>query len=1194
LEGPTQPPRDYSQRIRKLRGRLGLTQTQLAERLGVSFASVNRWENGQSRPTRLAWQKLDAAERLGDAAFTSAAVALVDVVSEQEIGGHVGPVPLDFAGNAEGARAFIESHWLAQGYRANPAFAIETSLVDPLPHQRLAVYERMLGQPRLRFLLADDAGAGKTIMAGLYIREMLSRRLLRRVLVVAPAGLVGNWHSEMHRLFRLPFAIVRGADARAGNPFTGADSNLVIVSVDTLAGNRMLARLREPGTEPYDLAVFDEAHKLSAWRDPDGTFRATDRYRIAEALAGVPGTPEAWQLPWAARHVLLLTATPHMGKDDPYFYLWRLLDPLALSTREAFASFPPKARARHFIRRTKEEMVTLDGAPLYPTRTSDTLSFELSIAVPSEQELYDRTTAYIRDVYSRAQVLNRPAARLAMSVFQRRLASSTWALLRSLERRIDKLDGLIDDIRSGRITQEQLAARQRDLDRTARDPYEEQTADEDEGSDGTEQGEAEESQSLGGVVATSLADLLVERRTVEELCDLARRVHAAGRESKFETLREVLQDPRYKHEKLIVFTEHRDTLEFLVRRFEALGFTGQVAAIHGGLSWQERERQVGLFRKAATDGGATYLIATDAAGEGINLQFCWLMVNYDVPWNPARLEQRMGRIHRYKQRHDPVVVINLVAGKTREGRVVKTLLDKLEKIRKELRSDKVYDVIGRIFENVSIRQYIEQALTDDGADEAVRRLDGSLTREQVDALAARERALFGAGGEVSGELPRLRGELEREVYRRLLPGYVRRFVERVAPLLGLRIEGDLDATFAFVADRPGAMDALWRALETYPEPQRDQLSVVKPADESAAVFLHPGEAVFDTLAALVQAAFAGAARRGAIFIDPAAAGPYLVHAGETVIERVPGDGAPAEVVERRLLCITQSSSGQTEEISPECLALLRPGGAPTPGALALIAAGRDLVHAAEAHVNDHLLSAAVDARRQAVVAALPEREELLRRGFDFQEADLAVRRARLAEKARAGNAAAQAELSRIREHQRRLGDQRERALAELRAEPGSLRPAPVSWLAHVLVLPSADPEERQRFDAEVEAVAVSVARAHEEALGATVRDVSKPPLARAAGLSDWPGFDLLSRRPDGEERAIEVKGRARIGDIELKENEWAKACNLRERYWLYVVYDCATEHPRLLRVQDPFASLIVKAKGGVVIDNKAVQAAART
>jgi SNF2 family DNA or RNA helicase len=1195
---PAQPSPDYPKRIKNLRGRLGLTQTQLAEKLGVSFASVNRWENKQARPGALAWQRLLAAEQQGLAALDSTPVPSTRP-GDQATTATTGPseLPLDFTGNPEGVRALIESHWLAEGYRTNPAFAIETSLVDPLPHQRLAVYERMLRQPRLRFLLADDAGAGKTIMTGLYVREMLSRHLLRRVLVVVPAGLVGNWHREMHTLFRLPFTISRGADARAGNPFVGPDSNLLIVSIDTLASDRMFARLQEPMVEPYDLVVFDEAHKLSASRDADGTFRATDRYRLAEALAGVPDGSPQWRLRWSAPHVLLLTATPHMGKELPYFYLWRLLDPLVLSTPEAFAVFPEDARSRHFIRRTKEEMVKLDGTPLYPTRISNTLSFDLTVGETSEKSLYDRTSDYIRATYNRARILNPSAARFAMGVFQRRMASSTWALLRSFERRIEKLDRLIDDIRSGRLAEDELVAMQKRIEPTARDPFEEHTADDEEAEDGAEQCEVQEAENLGCVVATTLAELQAEKLTVESLRDLARAVFDSGRESKFEKLREVLRDPRYRDEKLIVFTEHKDTMEFLVRRLEALGFTGRLASIHGGMSWQEREQQVELFRRPAGEGGATYLVATDAAGEGINLQFCWLMVNYDIPWNPARLEQRMGRIHRYKQRHDPVVITNLVAGQTREGRVLKTLLDKLETIRKDLGSDKVFDVIGRVFQGLSIRDYIEQALTEDGAESAARSIEGVLTTQQVEALRVRDQALFGLGGDVGGELPRLRSELDREVYRRLLPGYIRRFVERAAPLLDLRVEGDLDGVFTLKAQRPGAMDALWRAIESYPDSRQGGLTVARPADDAPVVFLHPGEVVFDTLSSAVIAGFGDAARRGAIFIDPVATEPYLVHIG------IVGEATPHEECETalgamdaappRLLALRQGASGEVEEIPIESVAMLRPGDAPPASALGLVAFGKDRAAAAREHAVTHILEPAAEERRRALLAALPDREDFLRRGFDFQDAELAQLRARVAEKARAGNAAAQAELVRIREQQLALADRRERTLAELRQEPETIRARKLTFVAHALVVPSVDPEDRLRFDADIEAIAVRIAWAYEEARGASVRDVSKPLLARAAGLQDWPGFDLLSRGPDGDERAIEVKGRAAVGDVELKENEWAKACNLRERYWLYVVYDCATEHPRLQRVKDPFRNLIIQAHGAFLIRMGQVNAAAQ-
>ena len=322
----------------------------------------------------------------------------------------------------------------------------------------------MLKQPRLRFLLGDDAGAGKTIMTGLYLREMLARRLISRILIVPPAGLVGNWAHEMHNLFNLPFRILTGSDARAGNPFCEVSSDLVIVSVDTLAGERMFSRLQEDDVEPYDLVIFDEAHKLAANRGADFRVRSTDRYRLAEALAGITSDEERWSLSWSCRHLLLLTATPHMGKDFPYYCLWKLLEPDALSTLDAFNAYPPEARRHHFIRRTKEELVYFDGRPIYPTRLSDTLSYMLSQSDVSEQALYDGTTQYIQTFYNRAQLLNRSAARLAMSVFQRRLASSTWALFRLFERRVKKLEKLIEAVRTGQLDWSGIERQQQKLD----------------------------------------------------------------------------------------------------------------------------------------------------------------------------------------------------------------------------------------------------------------------------------------------------------------------------------------------------------------------------------------------------------------------------------------------------------------------------------------------------------------------------------------------------------------------------------------------------------------------------------------------------------------------------------------------------------------------------------------------------------
>lgn len=1179
-------PPDYYKRIKKLRQKYGITQTQLAELLGVSFASINRWENRQSKPGKLAWQKIEKAELLGIKVFEENKVHGIREESPVYQAMPEQTPDLDFSSPSDTILTLVEAYRLAFGHQFNPAFATEISLIDPLPHQRVAVYDHMLPQPRLRFLLADDAGAGKTIMAGLYIREMLARRLIHRILIVPPAGLVGNWESEMRKLFGLHFQIITGADARDNNPFTDQSSDKAIVSMDTLAGERTFARLQEPQVQPYDLVIFDEAHKLAADREPDFRVRKTERYRLAEALSGAnlaQGDHDGrWKLSWAAQHLILLTATPHMGKDYPYYCLWRLLEPEALSTYDAFSAYPPDARARHFIRRTKEEMVRYDGSPIYPTRISDTLSYELSKGPVSEQALYDLATAYIEYYYNRARILNRSAARLAMSIFQRRLASSTYAMICSLERRLERLKSLINDIRSGKITPQQLQARQRKLDSEVHDILTEMTADEESVSDGQEEHEKNEELALAGVVATSLAELEAESQQVKQLLDLAQKVYDQGHESKFEKLLEVLWDPKFRDEKLIIFTEHRDTLTFLVRRLEGMGYTGQVVQIHGGMDYQQREEAVEAFRKPIEEGGARYLIATDAAGEGINLQVCWLMVNYDIPWNPARLEQRMGRIHRYGQKHDPVFIINLVAGKTREGKVMYTLLDKLERIRKELHSDKVFDVVGRLFENVSLRDYFEQAITEEGASKAVSVIEGQLTAEQVKAIQEREQRLFGDGGDVKRLLPQLQKDLELETYRRLLPGYVRNFCEHAFPLLDLGVDGDLNTVFSLYPLVPGALDPLWPLLESYPPEQRNRFTFYRQSNDAPAIFLHPGEPCFDRVLAMITSRFARQAVAGGVFVDPTTAEPYLFHLAEISLIRKADPELPAlaqeETIETRLVALREEADGQIEPCPIESLLLLRGAKGIPPQSLSLASTAHSRLPSVSAYLTQQVLTPILDQHRLELTRNLPERESFIKKGYAYQEAELATARARLTEKANAGDPNAKGELTRIKQRQRLIANQRDKALLTLRREPELISIGTTTWLAHALVVPTSDPVEIQHRDEQIEAIAMRVAMAYEQARGAEVKDVHTPELARAAGLGDYPGFDLLSISPDGNERAIEVKGRAYSGDIVVSENEWAAACNHRDKYWLCIVFDCATSAPRAGWIQDPFTVLLTLAK----------------
>lgn len=1097
------------------------------------------------------------------------------------------PPPLDFSADPEVVRVVTEAHRLSYGHLYNPAFATEISLIEPLPHQRIAVYEHLLPQPRIRFLLADDPGAGKTIMSGLLIRELLSRRLVRRVLIVPPAGLVGNWKRELHTLFSLPFEIVTGSDARSGNPFAGDESDLVIVSVDTLAGKRMFERLQDPSVEPYDIVFFDEAHKLSANRNADLTIVKTDRYRLAEALAGIPSVDARWSLGWSCRHLLLLTATPHMGREYPFYALWRLLDPDIFGSVDGFNTFPRDGRARYFIRRTKEEMIRYDGSRIYPERISDTFPCAMS---PAEENLYNLTTDYIRKYYNDARILNRSAARLAMSVFQRRLTSSTWSLLKSFERRQKKLDLLIDDIQSGRITESELESRQRKLGNDLPDPLDSKTADEEDG----EENEQIEDRALGGVVAVSLAELRAERAQVTSLLELARDVHEKGDESKFDKLRELIKDPRFKDEKLLIFTEHKDTLDFLVGKLESIGFGGKIAQIHGSMPYgeeadverlTERQDNVEFFRLPTERGGATYMVCTDAAAEGINLQFCWLMVNYDIPWNPARLEQRMGRIHRFGQKHDPVQILNLVSDpkKTREGRVLTTLLEKLERIRKDLGKDKVFDVVGRLLDGRSLASYMQEALLKGKDGSAAQAVGAMVTQTRVEELQREEHDRYGGGGDVQRELPKLKQQLANEERRRMLPGYVRRFVEKATPLVHVGIEGDPDRVFSLRARRPNALDRLLPIMGSYPPDKRNRFSVRKPSESEHAVFFHPGEVVFDRLQSWVTSRFEQDALRGGVFVDANALEPYGFHLARVTVVRRADSRLSAlsrpEVVENRLVGIKQNS--HVEACPVEHLMLLRGAyGIPVTarGEAADLAAQRDK----PASYARNLGRALADEHRARVAASVVHRKAHVCAGYDYEEADLAEARGRLRDKAGAGDRSAEQELANVKRRQASLRRRREEALAVLEREPALFDVGQVELLAHALVVPSSAPEDKKRQDAEIERIAMMVVRAREESAGAQVIDVHTPELARNAGLADFPGFDLLSIRL-GEERDIEVKGRARVGEVELSENEWARAATLRDKYWLYVVFDCATDRPRLHLVRDPFGKLLLRNRTSVVV-----------
>ena len=1164
--------------IKRLRKEiLGMTQMQLAERLEVAYPTVNRWENGKNIPSRLIWEKLLKleAEHFNEAAHGD----------NNSTGAVVHPI-MSFTSTSKKVRAAIEVERLSYAHSVNPAFATEISRIDPLPHQRIAVYDYMLKQEPLRFLLADDAGAGKTIMCGLYLREMLARKRIKRILILAPAGLVGNWRNELFNLFQLEATIVTGAMIRndGTNPFLTND--FVICSIDTIRTPKAMGRLAE--VPAFDIAVFDEAHKLSCSRGGDMRVQESERYKAASAIAGADGhkAPSKRMLPWHVTHLLLLTATPHMGKDYPYFALWRLLEPQLFSTPQAFEMITPEIKATHFLRRTKEEMVTLQGTPLYPMRCSSTLTYELS---KSERELYDSTTEYLLYIYNKAQILNRTASQLALAVFQRRLASSTWALLKSMERRLENIDILISNIEENRITEEQLQTMRTTQEKSAQQMQELFSAPTDEAEPGTgvEQDEVDEAKVLESMVASSLADLYYERECVKKLIQKAHSVYDAGHESKFEMLREVIESQEYAEEKLLLFTEHKDTLEFLTQRLEALGYTGRIAYIHGGLGFEERQEQIDFFRR---NDGARIMLCTDAAAEGVNLQFCWIMINYDIPWNPARLEQRMGRIHRYGQKHDPVFLLNMVASNTREGKVLSTLLDKLEAIRKRLNSDKVFDSIGRVFNDISIADWMRRALlaTKNGEDlDAVgEELDGILTEEQVLAVEAKENSIYGNGGDVRVELPRLRKDIDNEYLRRILPGYTQAWLEQVAPILGLRIEGDPGTKFRF-RSLPGVSginhSRLWDAIKRQSRENDPLLSLRRECSDGATVWVHPGEPVFEALRELTWHTLHAEALSGAVFQDYEASEPYILQAAKVAVVRH-GENAD-ETLEERLVCLRYADNKPVETCPMETLLVLADvdNVVYTPEARHLAGSASSIRQDFDRFLLLTVQSMA-DRIKDREQAALPLRQQQIRQGMNFESAALAERISLLREQIRRGDAdkATEEEMREVRKRLAATQQRYQHLLESLQNSVEGIVPGSVESLGFALVMPVQHSETGvENIDTEmlcppIEAIAMRAAIAWESQFS-DVTAVHTPALARAANLPDYPGYDLLAfEKGSARRKCIEVKGTGGTGQVMMSQNEVSRAANLGDEYWLYAVFDCATSHPRLVRVQNPFEKLILR------------------
>lgn len=1052
-----------------------------------------------------------------------------------------------FDGDPARFRLGIEAARLGLAYEYDPYFSLSISRVDPLPHQLEAVYEYFMKLPRIRFLLADDPGAGKTIMAGLLLKELKIRGLVKRTLVVAPANLCFQWQRELKEKFREPFEVIRSDVLRANygqNPWQ--DKNQLITSISWVSriedANESLLRSR------WDLIIVDEAHKMAAY----SADKKTLAYKLGEALSTMTD------------HYLLMTATPHKGDPENFCLFLELLDRDVYGSVKSLEEAMRRHEAPFYLRRTKEALVTFPDPEtglvkkLFTKREVRTASFELD---GDEYDFYDALTRYVEDQSIKASEDNTARGRalsFTMAMLQRRFASSVYAVRRSLERMRDKREKILADPEKYR--REQIENRlPGDFDDLPEDERLEIEA------------------ALEGVVAS--IDPIALREEIQQLARLieqARAVEGREIESKLVKLRKVLADNNVfddRKMKLLVFTEHKDTLDYLAgdgKDGRPLGKLRQwnlkTTQIHGAMKIGDRDTPGSrIYAEREFREDAQVLVATEAAGEGINLQFCWFMVNYDIPWNPVRLEQRMGRIHRYGQEHD-CLIFNFVATNTREGRVLAKLLERLLEIRRELGTDQVFDVVGEVFPANSLDKLfremyrrrmdlpnIEARIVRDVDPERFRKI----TSSTLEGLAKRELNL----GVLLGKSAEARE-------RRLVPEVIEEFFVAAGPIAGVHPKAvQRDGHVYRIGKVPRTLQPVGERLEPrFGRLGREYLKVVFDkallATDPTLEWVTPGHPLFEAVRDDVAERVRDDLKRGAIFYDLQAKTPMRLDAFGGSVK----DGR-GNTVSRRLFLVMADEAGVFMVRQPTYLAELAfapPGTSPPAGGeihdRALVE--RALVEEALNPFLDEI--GAQRAREVETIARHLEISlgELIHRA-NMSLAELANRRIEGENVPGLEGNIAQAE-SHLDELNNRLEGRRAELAMERHVAIGDIEHLGSAW-----VLPH--PERASPGiatmvrDDDIERIAVEAVTRHEIKRGWVIESVEK----------DNRGFDLISRKPHAHDdktftdvRFIEVKGRAGVGEVALSDNEYKTAERLKNDYWLYVAFKCGAT-PELHLVQDP-------------------------
>lgn len=1040
---------------------------------------------------------------------------------------------LSYDGDPKLLRLGLQAYALGIAHEFDPYFGLSISRVDPLPHQLEAVYDHLLKLARIRFLLADDAGAGKTIMAGLLIRELKLRGLADRVLVVCPANLTFQWQRELKDKFDEKFLVLKGGDIREQFGINQwLEQKQIITSLDLAKRTEILPGLKQV---TWDLVVVDEAHRMS-WTPPS---RKTDRYALGELLRD------------STSNYLLLTATPHKGDAQNFSLFLQLLDKDAYADVRSIREAMDRRVAPFYLRRTKEAMVyfpdrqpdgTWAARKIFTKRIPATVEFSID---GEEFHLYREVTRFVKDQSAQAAAdASDPRARAVgflMALFQRRLASSAYALERSLENRARRLEQGLED------AAKLLSASPPDI--PSEEDFEEM-----------EDAEREEAERRAQAVtlARNAGEIRLEIQDLRRFAAWAKVVEEGGQEAKLGRLKDLLQSEGFysdPNQRLLVFTEFRDTLEYLVDKLKAWGF--RVGCIHGGMHAGSRDEPGSRLyvEQQFREGAIQVLVATEAAGEGINLQCCHILFNYDIPWNPNRLEQRMGRIHRYGQLKD-CLIFNFVATNTIEGRVLQRLLEKLQEIRNALDDDAVFNVVGEVLPAAHVervlRDYYAGRLGDADLEERLlRNVDErqfrSICQNALEGLAAKKL-----------NLEMLIERRARAQERRVVPETIARFIHEAAPYAGLTVKPITSLPHTFEPGRvPPALarvdqDPNWRLPPVSPRYPRCSTHR-ETADRHNLEWVTPGHPLFEALRRHTIDQSRPAFATGACFFSLQHEDPVLLDFYRAQV--VDGLGT---VAHERLLAVEVAADGGLALREPSILGNF----SPAEGAVDIPPMPESPMVTEWLNANA-LLPFLADVReeREAEIDRIAEHVELSLTEL-LQKADEDIGRAQV--EVEANVQGAEGRLAQAEARHAELMARRERRRVELQQQR-ALTLQNVERITSVTILPHPEREapevRRLKPDAETEATAMHVVIEYERAQGRQPFDVHEKNLGY-----DATSLDLGS----GELRLIEVKGiGAATGTVLLTPNERRVAEDRRDCFWLYVVTNCRDKPTLQEPIKDP-------------------------